>query len=407
MPMRILVRILAVLVALMGGGHSPVHAQARGPGQSPAAGRGCDLPEPFPCPVARILDLRAEPAAINPGDTARITWATENPTNSTLLPGVGRITARGSARVTPAATTTYTLRSEGGPNGEAVTRSITVLVRGTQPVAAAVAPTGPRPVPRMPDGKPDLQGVWFGGGFGLPGPRGRGAGPGARATGPAPVTTATLATGPTQVTTSTLPMRPTPKPGREDLRIVNDPLEVGAGCGVRSVPIYFGPVYHFQIVQTPQTVVQLVERMHLYRIFQIGGEHSVDVMNGEKLSYLGESMASWDGDTLVVDTRGFNLRTAVGTNEGAFSGGFRHSTKLHLVERIRRLDFDTLEIESTMDDPDLFTGPWRLTTRHELRPEFSRVDEYICEQAPDFYKPLLEGLPPDRGLGPPGAAPNP
>jgi len=397
MPMRILVQTLLVLVALiMSAGHPPVHAQARGQGQAPAAARGCDLPEPFPCPVARILELKAEPAAINPGDTVRITWATENPTNSTLLPGVGRIEARGSARVTPAATTTYTLRSEGGPNGEAVTRSITVVVRGTQPVAAAIAPTGPRPVPRMPDGKPDLQGVWFGGGFGLPDARGRGAGAGARATGPAPVTTATL------------PTRPTPKPGREELRIVNDPLEVGAGCGVRSVPIYFGPVYHFQIVQTPETVVQLVERMHLFRIFQIGGEHSVDVMNGEKLSFLGESVASWDGDTLVVDTRGFNLRTAVGTNEGAFTGGFRHSPKLHLVERIRRLDFDTLEIESTMDDPELFTGPWRLTTRHELRPEFSRVEEYICEQAPDFYKPLLEGLPPGRGLGPPpGAPPNP
>jgi len=403
MAMQSLVRTLVVIVALIvGAGPPAVHAQAPGTGQAPAPGRGCGLPEPFPCPVARILDLKAEPAAINPGDTVRITWATEDPTNSTLLPGVGRIEARGSARVAPAATTTYTLRSEGGPNGEAVTRSITVVVRGTKPVVAAVVPTGPRPVPRMPDGKPDLQGVWFGGGIGPTGPPGGGRGP----IGP-PGGAGARATVPTPVTAGTLPTRPTPKPGHEDLRIINDPLEVGAGCGVRSVPIYFGPVYHFQIVQTPQTVVQLVERMHLFRIFQIGGEHSVDVMNGEKQSFLGESVASWDGDTLVVDTRGFNLRTAVGTNEGAFSGGFRHSPKLHLVERIRRLDFDTLEIESTLDDPDLFTGPWRQTTRHELRPEFSRVDEYICEQAPDFYKPLLEGLPPlNRGQGP-GAAPNP
>jgi hypothetical protein len=183
-----------------------------------------------------------------------------------------------------------------------------------------------------------------------------------------------------------LPVRPTPKPGLENLKVVNDPFEVGAGCGVRSVPVYFGPVYHFQIVQTPTTVVQLIERMHLYRVVQIGAEHSVDVMNGEKLTFLGDSVARWDGDTLVVDTRGLNLKTAVGTDEGAFTGGFRHSPKLHLVERIRRIDFDTLEIESTMDDPDLFTGPWRLVTRHALRPEYSRVDEHMCEQNPDFLQ---------------------
>ena len=228
----------------------------------------------------------------------------------------------------------------------------------------------------MPDGKPDLQGVWFGGAFGLNGARGVAAG------------------------AASLPTRPIPKPGLESrLKIVNEPYEVGAGCGVRSVPVYFGPGYRFQIVQTPTTAVQLIERMHLHRIFQIGAEHSDDVINGEQLSFLGDSVARWDGDTLVVDTRGLNEKTAVGTDEGAFTGGFRHSPKLHLVERIRRIDYDTLEIESTLEDPDLFTGPWRLVTRHELRPEYSRVPEYICEQAPDFYKPLLEGLAPIPPVG--------
>ena len=349
--------------------------------QTPPAGRGCDLPEPFPCPVARIMELTIEPAIINPGESARITWRAENPTNMTLSPGVGRVESRGTIRVSPSATTTYTLRTEGGPNGEVVTRTVTLVVRGTQPVAVAET-TGPRPIPRMPDGKPDLQGVWFGGAFGLNGGRGGAAG------------------------TASLPTRPIPKPGLESrLKIVNDPYEVGAGCGVRSVPVYFGPGYRFQIVQTPTTVVQLIERMHLHRIFQIGAEHSDDVMNGEQRSFLGDSVARWDGDTLVVDTRGFNEKTAVGTDEGAFTGGFRHSPKLYLVERIRRIDYNTLEIESTLEDPDLFTGPWRLVTRHELRPEYSRVPEYICEQSSDFYKPLLEGLPPIPPVGDLPAAP--
>ena len=110
-----------------------VAAEAQGRGQG-ASGRGCDLPEPFPCPFARILELTVEPATINPGESARITWAAENPSGMTLTPGVGRALARGTVRVTPSATTTYTLLSQGGPGGQPVTRSVTVVVRGTQPV---------------------------------------------------------------------------------------------------------------------------------------------------------------------------------------------------------------------------------------------------------------------------------
>jgi len=369
-------RAVAILTVLaLCGLASAVRTQGGGQGQVP--GRGCGLPEPFPCPVARILDFTVTPATIDPGQPARITWSAENPTNITLSPGVGRVEARGTIRISPSATTTYTLRTEGGPNGEVVTRTVTLVVRGTRPVAVAET-AGPRRVPRMPDGKPDLQGVWFGGPFGL----------GVRGVGPAPAGNAPR-----------LPTRPSPKPGLENLKIVNDPYEVGAGCGVRSVPIYFGPAYHFQIVQTPTTVVQLIERMHLYRVFAIGAEHSDDVMKGEKLTFLGDSVATWDGDTLVVDTRGLNLKTAVGADEGAFTGGFRHSPMLHMVERIRRIDYDTLGLEITLEDPDLFTGPWRLSARHALRPEFSRVPEYMCEQTPDFYKPLLDGLPPIPPVG--------
>jgi hypothetical protein len=345
-----------------------VWAQGAAPAPSRNAGRGCNLPEPFPCPVARIVELTVDPSAINSGESAHITWSTENPTNITLQPGVGRVQARGTLRLSPSATTTYTLRTEGGPNGEVVTRTVTLVVRGTQP-AAVTETSAPRPAPRTPDGKPDLQGVWFGGGWSISG------------------NTSGLA-------------RPTPKPGLEQgLRIVNDSYEVGAGCGVRSVPVYYGPAYNFQIVQTPTTVVQLIERMHLYRIFQIGAEHSEDVMRGEKLSLLGDSVATWDGDTLVVDTRGFSLKTGVGVDEGAFTGGFKHSVKLHMVERIRRIDYETLEITSTLEDPELFTGPWRMVAKHALRPEYSRVSEYMCEQNSDFYKSLLEGLPPIPPVG--------
>ena len=343
---------------------SPASAQASAQEQAAALGRSCALPEPFPCPVARIVELNVDPSSIEPGESARITWATENPTNMTISPSVGRVSARGTVRVTPSATTTYTLKSEGGPDGEEVSQSLTLIVRGTQPVAMEESDE-PRSIPRMPDGKPDLQGVWFGGMWYV---------------------------GSEELDRGGLPRIPTPRPGFEHLAVVDDPLEVGAGCKIISVPWLYGPVYHFQLVQTEDVVINMAERLHLHRIFQLGAEHSDDVLNGEQLNFLGSSVASWDGDTLVVDTRGFNLKTHVGKREAGQLGGWRHSANLHMVERITRINYDTLEIETTLEDPELFEGPWRIVNRHARRPEYSQVPEFICEQDETFYGEILDGL---------------
>ena len=101
MAMRKQARAIATLTVLALCALAPaVRTQGGGQAQTPPAGRGCNLPEPFPCPVARILELTVDPPTINPGESARITWSAENPTNITLSPGVGRVEARGtSARV--------------------------------------------------------------------------------------------------------------------------------------------------------------------------------------------------------------------------------------------------------------------------------------------------------------------
>jgi hypothetical protein len=371
------IRLAAVTACVVAVAVAQPSVQAQARGQGAPTTRSCNLPEPFPCPVARIAELTVEPATINPGEAARITWAAENPSNMTLTPGIGRVFARGTVRVMPSATTTYTLRTEGGPDRQVVTRSVMVVVRGTQPVKVEENTNQPLPTPRLPDGKPDLQGVWFGGDFVGGFTAGFFGGRTAIAVLPAP---------------DGSPNRPTPKPGLDNLRRQETRDGLGAGCFVESVPVYFGPGYHFQIVQNPQTVVMLVERMHLHRIIQIGAEHSADVLNGERLSYLGYSVAHWEGDTLVVDTRGFNDKVYVGTDIGSFTGGFKHSPKLHMVERFTRINYATLEVDVMLEDPDLFVSPWRSVSRHALRPEFSRIEEYICDQSPDAYKPLLEGI---------------
>ena len=71
-------------------------------------------------------------------------------------------------------------------------------------------------------------------------------------------------------------------------------------------------------------------------------------------SYRGDAIGRWDGDTLVVDKTNFTDDTWISA-EGRVSF---HSDKLHIVERYRRIDANTLEIEATLEDPEVLTGPW-------------------------------------------------
>ena len=71
-------------------------------------------------------------------------------------------------------------------------------------------------------------------------------------------------------------------------------------------------------------------------------------------AYLGYSTGKWDGDTLVVDTRGFNGKTWLDQT------GKPTSEALHVTERFRRTDFGHMEIQITIDDPDVYTKPWQV-----------------------------------------------
>src|SRR4029434_8784712 len=107
---------------------------------------------------AGIMSFTAEPSSIKPGESVTLKWAVENPRTTTIEPAVGRAVPSGELKLTPAATTTYTLTVT-GVNGT-LTKTVTVTVAGTQPVAASSdsAPLTSRPAPRAADGKPDLTG---------------------------------------------------------------------------------------------------------------------------------------------------------------------------------------------------------------------------------------------------------
>ena len=154
--------ILAVALISTALGQAPEAAPAK-----PASSGAIQQRTP---PPARITEFRAQPASIQPGQSATLVWATENPSGVTIDPEPGRVTPRGTRPVAPKATTTYTLTVR-GPNHTVLTREVTVTVAGTTAVAAATAvAAGPKLTPRMPDGKPDFTGVYnFGGGGGSAG----------------------------------------------------------------------------------------------------------------------------------------------------------------------------------------------------------------------------------------------
>ena len=148
--------------------------------------------------------------------------------------------------------------------------------------------------------------------------------------------------------------------------------EPHTACKPSGGPRQFITPYGFEIVDMPE-----LGRVY---VFDIGGPHSYRIiyMDGrghpEDLtpSYYGHSIGNWEGDTLVIDTVGFNER--FWTNRD----GFPHTDQLHLTERITRVDFNTLDYTVTFDDPGAYTEPWTSGFVNTWQSD-SEIWEYICQ----------------------------
>jgi hypothetical protein len=116
-------------------------------------------------------------------------------------------------------------------------------------------------------------------------------------------------------------------------------------------------------------------------VFDIGGPHSYKIvyMDGRAHpkdlvpSYYGHSIGRWEGDTLVIDTIGFNEKFWMNRD------GLPHTDKLHLTERLTRPDYRTLKYEVTIDDPGAYTAPWKIAFDVVWDPE-GEIQEYICQE---------------------------
>jgi hypothetical protein len=130
----------------------------------------------------------------------------------------------------------------------------------------------------------------------------------------------------------------------------------------------------FKIIQAPNELVVLYENDNTHRQIYTDGRKLPDDPNP---MWLGYSTARWDGDTLVVDTAGFNDKSWL---DGA---AHRHSESMHTQERYHRLDFGHMDITVTIDDPKMFTRAFTVGYRVDLVPDSDVLESFCNENEKD------------------------
>jgi hypothetical protein len=199
---------------------------------------------------------------------------------------------------------------------------------------AKAAPAGP--APHMPDGKPDFQGIWT--------------------------------PGNSFATMGQVPLQPWAEKIYQERRATLSKDDPEGHCLPAGVP-RISP-FPQKFVQTPTLVVILDEgNIHSYRQIPLDREHPKD----PDPLWMGDSVGKWDGDTLVVDTVGFNDKTWLNGQ------GLPHSDALHVIERITRPDLGHLDIDITIEDSKAFTMPHSFKRVYTLMPNTDLL-EYVCNE---------------------------
>jgi hypothetical protein len=213
-------------------------------------------------------------------------------------------------------------------------------------------------VPRSADGKPDLEGIWQ-------------ASSTAAADLQDHVASLNMLAGRSVVVGNEIPYQPWAAKKRAENfqnRQTADPL---SKCYLPGVPRIMYLDFPFQIFQTPKAIAMTFEWELDYRlIYTDGTPHPTD-----DDSWMGDSRGHWDGDTLVVDVADINDKTWFD-----MAGDF-HSDALHVVERYRMTDRDTIQYEAAIEDSKVFSKPWTIRLLLHRRIDRDRLFEYVCQDA--------------------------
>src|SRR5215472_17261895 len=155
---------------------------------------------------------------------------------------------------------------------------------------------------------------------------------------------------------------------------VNPTTGKDVGCLPPGVPRTYIQPFVFEIVQIRGRVLELFEfDHHMRQIFTDGRQHPKD----PDPTWMGDSIGWYEGDTLVIDSVGFNEKTWIDR------GGLPHSDQLHVTERLRRPRPETLELNLTIEDPKTYTKTWTGYRKFKLRPTWN-LKEFICADNADY-----------------------
>jgi hypothetical protein len=201
-------------------------------------------------------------------------------------------------------------------------------------------------IPRMPDGKPDFNGIWD-----------------------HPYVPDVTRDGKDQKGAGELPFTPA---GADNFKNYDvSKFDYTGHCLpfglMRSMNVGGYPI---QVMQYGNYVALLFEQSNWFHVVAMGRDHAKPL----ETTWYGDSVAKWDGDTLVIDTIGFNGKTRLDTV------GHPHSDQMHIVERLQLKDRDHIAYEVTVDDPKMYSKPWKnVRTFWRMKPGQELI-EYSCEE---------------------------
>jgi hypothetical protein len=150
-------------------------------------------------------------------------------------------------------------------------------------------------------------------------------------------------------------------------------------------PRSMGTPYPAEIIQDRDRIVFIFEGGgHVWREIHMDGrpQQSLDELNP---TYFGHSVGHWEGDTLVVDTLGYNEKTWIDFN------GYMHSGQLHTIERISRPFKEVLHYEATFDDPGAYSAPW--TVAWDINwSDGQELQDYVCQENNKYLMDMHDDL---------------
>jgi hypothetical protein len=226
-----------------------------------------------------------------------------------------------------------------------------------RPLAAAPQAAAAKSIPRTADGRPNLQGIWQvrnRASYDLEDHAARHRMPAGRSV----------------VEGGTIPYQPwaaEKKLENYKNREKADPL---ASCFMPGVPRIMYMEWPFHIFQTRDHIAMTFEWSQVFRLIYTNAPKPKHP--GVEF-WMGDSRGRWEGDTLVVEVGGFNGRTWFD-----MAGNF-HSEAMRLVERYTMLDADTIRYEVTIEDPKVFTRPWKISMPLHRHKDMDRILEYQCQ----------------------------